>query len=119
LINSAIVGQPYGLAYGWREDLIELVGNGCTLHVPPAGAYASICFPGATLFLVLTLPGVTVQWLPEQLAAIPELAPADHARDMQDVAARIAAGDLEAPKMCINAQGQTRCVTPVAVDIIG
>jgi hypothetical protein len=74
LVNVAIVGQPYGLAPTESAELTELVINGYKLHVPPAGPCASIWYPGSTLFLVLTLPDVTVRWLPEQLTAVPELA---------------------------------------------
>jgi hypothetical protein len=62
----AAVGQPYDLdddeIEEWRADL---AGRGLVLHVPP-DPLASIHYPGATAFLVVTRPGVTVHWLPEQ-----------------------------------------------------
>jgi hypothetical protein len=73
--NVAIVGQPYGIAKGVREEMRALVEQGYALHVPPAGAHASIWYPSATLFLVLTSPGITMNWLPEQQTAVPDLTP--------------------------------------------
>ena len=83
--NVAIVGQPYGMGRGVREELKALVGQGYALHVPPAGASASIWYPSSTLFLVLTLPGITVRWLPEQQTAVPELTPAETAGDVEEL----------------------------------
>ena len=62
----AAVGQPYD----WEDDEIEewradLAGRGLVLHIPP-DPLASIHYPGRTLFLVVTRPGVEVRWLPEQ-----------------------------------------------------
>jgi hypothetical protein len=108
-VNIAIVGHPYGLAPSWANDLHGLISNGYQLHVPPAGAYASIWYPGATLFLVLTLPGITVRWLPEQQNAVAELAPTDDAASMQEVAALLAAGKLDA--YCAPWKGARRTVT--------
>jgi hypothetical protein len=39
---------------------------GFCVHIPPGGERASLYFPGRTLFIVVTLPGVGVKWLPEQ-----------------------------------------------------
>lgn len=62
---SPLLG-PYAPAAGkldrWR---LELARRGFELHVPP-DPLASIHYPGATLFVVVTLPGVVVRWLPEQ-----------------------------------------------------
>lgn len=64
-INVAIVGQPYAGA-DCRAELAELERQGFRIHTPPRGGKASIWFPGQTLFIVVTLPGVEVKWLPEQ-----------------------------------------------------
>ena len=66
-VNIAIAGQPYQLSDSVRVELEELEGQGYCVHVPPGCERASIWFPGQTLFIVVTLPGVTVKWLPEQL----------------------------------------------------
>lgn len=61
----AAIGQPYPPAVSvpsWRD---QLTTRGFVLHVPP-DPLASIHFPGSCLFLVITLPGVEVRWLPEQ-----------------------------------------------------
>jgi hypothetical protein len=64
--NVAMVGQPYGHD-GPRQRAEQLARElGLQLQVPPAGAFASIWYPGCTLFLVFTLPSVVVRWLPEQ-----------------------------------------------------
>jgi hypothetical protein len=64
--NIAIAGQPYQ----WSEDvcteLADLERRGFVVHTPPGGDRASIHFPGKTLFIVVTRPGVIVKWLPEQ-----------------------------------------------------
>src|SRR5665213_4544005 len=65
--NIAIVGQPYGHRM-FDEERKALTEFGLVVHTPPGGIYASIWYPGATLFLVVTLPGVDVKWLPEQAA---------------------------------------------------
>jgi len=62
--NVAIVTQPYrhvdlGATRTWAT------GRGLVLHVPP-DPLASIHFPGQTYFIVITTPGVEVQWLPDQ-----------------------------------------------------
>jgi hypothetical protein len=46
----------------WRASLAE---RGLVLHVPP-DPLASIHNPGSTLFVVVTLAGGAVRWLPEQ-----------------------------------------------------
>jgi hypothetical protein len=61
----AAVGQPYRPAVDlvrWRAHLTE---RGFTLHVPP-DPLASFHYPGSTLFVVVTRPGVRVRFLPEQ-----------------------------------------------------
>jgi hypothetical protein len=67
--NIAIAGQPYGMANGNAEALQMLLDAGFEVHVPPGNPHASIWYPGVTLFLVLTLPGTAVRWLPEQQAS--------------------------------------------------
>ena len=64
-VNIAIVGQPYAGA-DCRTELEELNHNGYRIHTPPSGEKMSIWYPGHTRFLVVTLPGVKVRWLPEQ-----------------------------------------------------
>jgi hypothetical protein len=65
--NAAIVTQPYGdvdrepAIFDWAAK------NELALHVAPVRK-ASIHFPGACLFIVLTLPGIDVKWLPEQVS---------------------------------------------------
>ena len=62
--NVAILTQPYD-----HVDLDAVrtwaVGRGLEAHVPP-DPLASIHYPGGTLFLVITKPGVEVRWLPDQ-----------------------------------------------------
>jgi hypothetical protein len=61
----AVVGQPYLDASDiptWRD---HLAGRGLILHAP-TDPFASIHYPGATLFFVVTLRGVGVRFLPEQ-----------------------------------------------------
>jgi hypothetical protein len=70
---------------GVREELQALVEQGYALHIPPAGVNASIWYPSWTLFLVLTLPNITVNWLPEQQNAVPELTPAQMSGDVEDL----------------------------------
>jgi hypothetical protein len=72
--NVAIVGQPYQLIDGDVADFEGYISKGYALHFPP-NPYASIWYPGATLFLVLTLGSVDVRWLPEQRTLIKELLP--------------------------------------------
>jgi hypothetical protein len=74
LMNVAIVGQPYGFNSFIAEELAELVGRGLKVTVPPH-PFASIWYPRATIFLVVTLPETKVWWLPEQEIAVPELKP--------------------------------------------
>jgi hypothetical protein len=80
--NIAIVGQPYG-EWGW-----ELLEQQCSHHglkwLLAPNPKASFHYPGATLFLVVTLPEIDVQWLPEQTEQIsfpaiygPRRSPAD------------------------------------------
>jgi hypothetical protein len=63
-VNAALVTQPYHA----DDDTLEAIAaeHGLEWHRPPAGPYASIHFPGSTLFLVLTRPGRTIRWLDEQ-----------------------------------------------------
>jgi hypothetical protein len=66
-VNIAIAGQPYaGAKETIRPELEELARRGFCISTPPSGERASIWFPGQTLFIVVTLPGVRVRWLPEQ-----------------------------------------------------
>ena len=66
-VNIAIAGQPYaGAKDTIRPELDELKHQGFRIHTPPSGERASLWFPGQTLFVVVTLPGVEVKWLPEQ-----------------------------------------------------
>jgi hypothetical protein len=69
---AAFVTQPYPDQD--PQQTIAEVGrvadiHGLTLHLPPGGVHASIHYPGRTLFLVMTRPGVVVRWLPEQQTA--------------------------------------------------
>ena len=62
----AAVGQPYEEAVLDIEAARAQLSERCLfLHVPP-DPLASTHYPGRTLFLVVTRPGVTVRWLPEQ-----------------------------------------------------
>jgi hypothetical protein len=65
---AAIVNQPYGSLdeIGWGDALARY---NLTWHVPPE-PYASIWYPGFTLFEVITRTGrpSEVCWLPEQIA---------------------------------------------------
>jgi hypothetical protein len=71
LVNAAIVGQPYQMdAIG----LSELVASGLKVSLP-VNPYASIWYPGVTLFVIVTLPKVEVRLLPEQEVVLPELVP--------------------------------------------
>jgi hypothetical protein len=62
----AMATQPYGNAEHMGCYSEEARGRGHLMHIPPGGLYASIWFPGSTMFGVMTKPGVTVLWLPEQ-----------------------------------------------------
>jgi hypothetical protein len=68
-LRAAVVGQPYQQSPRAREA--EEAGRrfGLVLHVPPQPT-ASLWYPGATLFLLLTEPDVTVRWLPEQISGM-------------------------------------------------
>jgi hypothetical protein len=61
----AVVGQPYLSAVDLAEERASLARRGLVMHVPP-DPFASFHYPGWTLFLIVTLPGVAVRWLPEQ-----------------------------------------------------
>ena len=61
----AIVGQPYPRAVDLAQQRARRKARGLVLHVPP-DPFASIHYPGGTLFLVITQPGVEVNWLPDQ-----------------------------------------------------
>jgi hypothetical protein len=74
LVNVAIVGQPYEFNSFIAEELAELVGRGFKVTMPPQ-PFASVWYPAATIFLVVTLPETNVRWLPEQEIAVPELVP--------------------------------------------
>jgi hypothetical protein len=66
--NIAIVGQPYDDGRHRREALdADAVEFGLRWHMPPQ-PFASIWYPGCTLFIVMTLPEIKVRWLPEQSA---------------------------------------------------
>jgi hypothetical protein len=66
-VNIAIAGQPYaGAESNVRPELDDLRRRGFCIHTPPGGERASLYFPGQTLFVVVTLAGVEVRWLPEQ-----------------------------------------------------
>jgi hypothetical protein len=61
----AAVGQPYLSAVDIADERARLAARGLVLHVPP-DPFASFHYPGWTLFIVITLPGAAVRWLPEQ-----------------------------------------------------
>jgi hypothetical protein len=61
----AALGQPYFALDEIEETRADLAERGLALHVPP-DPRASIHYPGATLFLVVTRPETPVTWLPEQ-----------------------------------------------------
>jgi hypothetical protein len=61
----AVVGQPYLSAVDLAAQRARLTERGFVLHVPP-DPFASFNYPGWCLFLVITIPGVVVNWLPEQ-----------------------------------------------------
>jgi len=62
---AALVGQPYMKAEDIPTRRALLAERGFVLHAPP-DPFASIHYPGACLFLVVTLPGTVVSWLPDQ-----------------------------------------------------
>jgi hypothetical protein len=61
----AAVGQPYRSAVDIVEARARLANRGLVLHIPP-DPFASFHYPGWTLFVVVTKPGVRVRLLPEQ-----------------------------------------------------
>jgi hypothetical protein len=61
----AVAGQPYLSAVDLAAERARLTERGLVLHVPP-DPFASFNYPGWCLFLVITIPGVAVRWLPEQ-----------------------------------------------------
>jgi hypothetical protein len=61
----AVVGQPYLSAVDIAEARARLAERDLVLHVPP-DPLASFHYPGWTLFVVVTKPGVEVRFLPEQ-----------------------------------------------------
>lgn len=61
---AAIVGQPYG-HIDVAKVKVALAEQGYALHTPP-DPFASIYYPGGTLFLVVTLPETAVRFLPDQ-----------------------------------------------------
>ena len=65
-VNVAIAGQPYQWSSNVVAELADLERQRFCIHTPPGGERASIWFPGQTLFIVVTLPGLEVKWLPEQ-----------------------------------------------------
>jgi hypothetical protein len=85
--NAAIVTQPYGDVDRERAIFDWAAKNGLALHVAPVRK-ASIHFPGACLFIVLTLPGVDVKWLPEQVND-------DRLGEFFSVQHQLAAADME------------------------
>ncbi len=62
--NAAIVTQPYHCA---DPDACQrwAAKRGLAIHLPP-DQLASIHYPGATYFIVITRIGATVKWLPDQ-----------------------------------------------------
>jgi hypothetical protein len=64
----AIAGQPYGYPARYIDELNAYAReHRMRWHAPPM-PYASIWFPGSTLFYVMARPDVEVRWLPEQVA---------------------------------------------------
>jgi hypothetical protein len=61
----AAVGQPYLSAVDIADERARLEGRGLVLRLP-SDPFAPFHYPGWTLFVVVTRPGVEVQWLPEQ-----------------------------------------------------
>jgi hypothetical protein len=59
------VGQPYLSDVDIAVEHAKLQARGFVLHIP-SDPFASFHYPGWTLFLVVTLPGIAVRWLPEQ-----------------------------------------------------
>jgi hypothetical protein len=69
--NIAIATQPYGNhPDDFRAELDRCAEEfGLRWHVPPVPR-ASFWYPGWTLFIVMTLPGVELKWLPEQVSGL-------------------------------------------------
>jgi len=73
---AAVVGQPYDGAFNSTVKKDELKFSGklggpegeLDWHLPPIPT-ASIYYPGACMFCVVTRKGVVPRWLPEQLIA--------------------------------------------------
>jgi hypothetical protein len=63
--HVAAIGQPYLSAVDIAETRARLADRGLVLHLPP-DPLASFHYPGWTLFVVVTRPGVRVRFLPEQ-----------------------------------------------------
>ena len=61
----AVVGQPYLADVDVGAGRANLRARNFVLHIPP-DPLASFHYPGWTLFLVATPPGVEVRFLPEQ-----------------------------------------------------
>jgi hypothetical protein len=61
----ALVGQPYMKAEDIPSTRTLVAERGLSLHVPP-DPFASIHYPGETLFLVVTKPETSVAFLPDQ-----------------------------------------------------
>jgi hypothetical protein len=74
LVNAAIVGQPYQMDGFVAGGLSELVASGFKVSLP-INPYASIWYPGATLFVIVTVRCAEVRLLPEQEVLLPELVP--------------------------------------------
>jgi hypothetical protein len=62
---AAVVWQPYAEAAEIVRVRERLAVAGLALHVPP-DPLASFHYPGRCLFLVVTLSGESVVWLPDQ-----------------------------------------------------
>ena len=63
----AIAAQPYCAPETTRALLDKAAAElGFEIHIPPGGIYASFHVPGHTSLFVVTRPGETVRWLPEQ-----------------------------------------------------
>jgi hypothetical protein len=67
---AALVAQPYsGVSKATNEAFAIARELGLTCHVAPH-LTASIYYPGWTLFIVFTMPGHVMRWLPEQINGI-------------------------------------------------
>jgi hypothetical protein len=74
LVNAAIVGQPYQMDGFVAGGLSELVAAGFKVSLP-INPYASFWYPGATLFVIVTVRDAEVRLLPEQEVMLPDLVP--------------------------------------------